>query len=145
MVASGYSIAQMLLKDGDGFCVVKFGTGEEEIVHVQEASHLLTQPLVTTNTVPSAAVLTSVQPCHKADTVSGCSDMDDASVTAVYTGKFAWAKWSCYIRVPPLQNRIVLLCSVRHVQAISMLCMTYALNVLLNWLLLFLSARICHE
>ena len=46
VVASGYSIAQMLLKDGDDFCVVKFGTGEEEIVHMQEASHLLTQPLV---------------------------------------------------------------------------------------------------
>ncbi|KAL3143365.1 hypothetical protein ABBQ38_002195 [Trebouxia sp. C0009 RCD-2024] len=46
VVASGYSIAQMLLKDGDDFCVVKFATGEEEIVHMQEASHLITQPLV---------------------------------------------------------------------------------------------------
>lgn len=54
-MASGYSIAQMLLKDGDDFCVVKFGTGEEEIVHMQQASHLLTQPLVRPNPVPSAA------------------------------------------------------------------------------------------
>ena len=61
-MASGYSIAQMLLKDGDGFCVVKFGTGEEEIVLLQEASHLLTQPLVTTNIVPSAASRTNECP-----------------------------------------------------------------------------------
>lgn len=46
VVGSGYSIAQLLLNVGDGFCVVKFGTGEEEIVNMQEASHLVTQPLV---------------------------------------------------------------------------------------------------
>lgn len=46
VVGSGYSIAQLLLKAGDGFCVVRFGTGEEETVSMQEASHLVTQPLV---------------------------------------------------------------------------------------------------
>ena len=45
-MGSGYSIAQLLLKAGDGFCIVTFGTGEEEIVNMQQASHLVTQPLV---------------------------------------------------------------------------------------------------
>lgn len=55
VVGSGYSIAQLLLKDGDGFCVVRFGSGEEEVVQVQEASHLLTQPLVSPNLALSEA------------------------------------------------------------------------------------------
>ncbi len=43
---SGYSIAQLLLKDGDGFCIVRFGTGEEEVVKMQDTKHLVSQPLV---------------------------------------------------------------------------------------------------
>lgn len=50
VVGSGYSIAQLLLNAGDGFCIVSFGTGEEEVVNMEEASHVVTQPLVN-NTV----------------------------------------------------------------------------------------------
>ncbi|DBB17293.1 TPA: hypothetical protein ACH3X3_014339 [Trebouxia sp. C0006] len=46
IVGSGYSIAQLLLSDGDGFCIVKFGTGEEEVVKMQDTRHLVSQPLV---------------------------------------------------------------------------------------------------
>jgi len=45
-VGSGYSIAQLLLNDGDGFCIVRFGTGEEEVVKMQDTTHLVSQPLV---------------------------------------------------------------------------------------------------
>lgn len=49
VVGSGYSIAQLLLRDGDGFCIVRFGTGEEEVVKMQETSHVVTQPLASTS------------------------------------------------------------------------------------------------
>ena len=48
-MAAGYNIAQLLLHDGDGFCIVKFGSGEEEVVQMQQTSHLLAQPMVRTN------------------------------------------------------------------------------------------------
>ena len=46
IVGSGYNIAQLLLNDGDGFCIVRFGTGEEEIVKMQDTKHLVSQPVV---------------------------------------------------------------------------------------------------
>ncbi|KAL0028328.1 hypothetical protein WJX79_010735 [Trebouxia sp. C0005] len=46
IVGSGYNIAQLLLNDGDGFCIVRFGTGEEEVVKMQDTTHLVSQPLV---------------------------------------------------------------------------------------------------
>ena len=46
VVGSGYNIAQLFLRDGDGFCIVRFGTGEEEIVNMQDSSHVVTQPTV---------------------------------------------------------------------------------------------------
>ena len=49
VVAAGYNVAQLLLHDGDGFCIVKFGSGEEEVVQMQQTSHLLAQPMVRTN------------------------------------------------------------------------------------------------
>ena len=49
VVAAGYNIAQLLLQDGDGFCIVKFGSGEEEVVQMQQTSHLVTEPMVCTN------------------------------------------------------------------------------------------------
>lgn len=46
IVAAGYGVAQLLMQDGDGFCIVKYGTGEEEVVQMQETTHMVTQPLV---------------------------------------------------------------------------------------------------
>ena len=46
VVGSGYNIAQLFLKDGDGFCIVRIGTGEEEVVNMQDTSHVITQPTV---------------------------------------------------------------------------------------------------
>ena len=46
VVAAGYEVAQLLMQDGDGFCIVMYGTGEEEIVQMQGTTHILTQPLV---------------------------------------------------------------------------------------------------
>ena len=45
-MGSGYSIAQQILTDGDGFCVVRFGTGDEEVVNMQDTKRLVSQPLV---------------------------------------------------------------------------------------------------
>ena len=51
-MAAGYNIAQLLLRDGDGFCVVKFGSGEEEVVQMQQTSQLITEPMVSSNLAP---------------------------------------------------------------------------------------------
>lgn len=45
-MGSGYSIAQLLLRDGDGFCIVRYGSGEEEVVQMQETTHLVSQTMV---------------------------------------------------------------------------------------------------
>ena len=51
-MGSGYSIAQLLLKEGDGFCVVRYSTGEEEVVNMQD-----TKPLVSLASEPMVSML----------------------------------------------------------------------------------------
>ncbi len=61
-MGSGYSIAQLLLNDGDGFCIVRFGTGKEEVVKMQDTTHLVSQPLVR-GSCRYAACMLSVSDC----------------------------------------------------------------------------------
>lgn len=58
-MGSGYSIAQLLLRDGDGFCIVRYGTGEEEVVQMQETTHLVSQPMVR-----APAIALPLPDCH---------------------------------------------------------------------------------